>query len=115
MSTLLFILPIRGSFGVAPMNTGFVYFHDSKIFANHAAVNVVWNFLYAVQKMNRLKYSDNYFDKSKTEQYFQQLFPAPDSTTNLLRVEMPNVVIILLESYSWGLIEGLGGEPGVTP
>src|SRR5688572_24298009 len=52
MSTLLFILPIRGSFGVAPMNTGFVYFHDSKIFANHAAVNVVWNFLYAVQKMN---------------------------------------------------------------
>ena len=43
-STLLFIIPIRGSFGVAPMNTGFVYFHEKKIFANHAAVNVVWNF-----------------------------------------------------------------------
>ena len=59
---------------------GFVYFHDSNVFANHAAVNVVWNFLYAVQKMNRLKYSDSYFDKAKTEQYFQQLFPTPDST-----------------------------------
>ena len=115
LATALFIIPIRGSFGVAPMNSGFVYFHDRNVFANHAAVNVVWNFLYAVQKMNRLKYSDNYFDKSKTEQYFQQLFPVPDSTTHLLRVEKPNVVIILLESYSWGLIEGLGGEPGVTP
>ena len=115
LATAVFIIPIRGSFGVAPMNTGFVYFHDSNVFANHAAVNVVWNFLYAVQKMNRLKYSDNYFDKAKTEQYFQQLFPTPDSTTHLLRVQKPNVVIIMLESYSSGLIEGLGGEPGVTP
>ena len=90
------------------MNSGFVYFHDRNVFANHAAVNVVWNFAYAVQKMNRLKYSDNYFDKNKTEQYFQQLFPAPDSTAHLLRVEKPNVVIIMLESYSSGLIEGLG-------
>ncbi|HMG92696.1 MAG TPA: sulfatase-like hydrolase/transferase [Chryseolinea sp.] len=113
--TACFILPIRGSFGVAPMNSGFVYFHNKNVFANHAAVNVVWNFAYAVQKMNRLKYSDNYFDKNKTEQYFQQLFPTPDSTAHLLRVEKPNVIIIMLESYSSGLIERLGGEPGVTP
>jgi phosphoglycerol transferase MdoB-like AlkP superfamily enzyme len=113
--TALFIIPIRGSFGVAPMNSGFVYFHDSNVFANHAAVNVVWNFAYAVQKMNRLKYSESYFDKNKTEQYFSQLFPTPDTTANLLQVEKPNVVIIVLESYSSGLIEGLGGEPGVTP
>ena len=114
-ATALLIIPIRGSFGVAPMNTGFVYFHDRNVFANHAAVNVVWNFAYAVQKMNRLKYSDNYFDKAKTDQYFQQLFPAPDSTAHLLRLQKPNVVIIMLESYSSGLIEPLGGEPGVTP
>jgi phosphoglycerol transferase MdoB-like AlkP superfamily enzyme len=76
---------------------------------------VVWNFAYAVQKMNRLKYSESYFDKNKTEQYFSQLFPTPDTTANLLQVEKPNVVIIVLESYSSGLIEGLGGEPGVTP
>jgi len=113
--TALLIIPIRGSFGVAPMNTGFVYFHDRNVFANHAAVNVVWNFAYAVQKMNRLKYSDNYFDKAKTDQYFKELFPVPDSTTHLLRIQKPNVVVIMLESYSSGLIEPLGGEPGVTP
>src|SRR5687768_6483286 len=115
MSTLLFILPIRGSFGVAPMNTGFVYFHESKLFANHAAVNVVWNFLYAVQKMNRLRYDDNYFDRQMTEQYFGRMVPKSDSTRNVLRIKKPNVMIIVLESFTSTIIEALGGVPRVTP
>lgn len=114
-ATVLFIIPIRGSFGVAPMNTGFVYFHDSKIFANHSAVNVVWNFLYAVQKMGRLRYADNYFDKELTDKYYRKLFPGSDSTTNVLKVENPNVIIILLESFTSSIIEPLGGIPGITP
>jgi phosphoglycerol transferase MdoB-like AlkP superfamily enzyme len=114
-STTLFIIPIRGSFGVAPMNSGFVYFHESKIFANHSAVNVVWNFLYAVQKMNRLKYADNYFDKTLTEQYYQKLFPKSDSTKNVLKSEKPNVIIIVLESFTSSVIEPLEGLPGITP
>lgn len=113
--TAFFIIPIRGSFGVAPMNTGFVYFHNKNVFVNHAAVNVVWNFLYAVQKMNKLKYSDSYFDKAKTEQYYTRLFPAPDSTTRLINTTKPNVIIIMLESYSSGLIGALGGLDNVTP
>jgi phosphoglycerol transferase MdoB-like AlkP superfamily enzyme len=114
-ATALFIIPIRGSFGVAPMNSGFVYFHENKIFANHSAVNVVWNFLYAVQKMNRLKYADDYFDREKTQHYFERLLPTSDSTTHLLRPGSPNVIIIMLESYTSSLIEPLGGLPGVTP
>jgi phosphoglycerol transferase MdoB-like AlkP superfamily enzyme len=114
-ATTLFILPIRGSFGVAPMNTGFVYFHNSKIFANHAAVNVAWNFLYAVQKMNRLRYADNYFDKEQTAYYFKKLLPESDSSANVLSVEKPNIIIIVLESYTSSLIEPLGGLSGITP
>ena len=87
----------------------------TKIFANHAAVNVVWNFLYAVRKMNKLKYSDNYFDKDQTEQYYKKLFPGSDSTTHVLKVAKPNVIIIILESFTSSLIEPLGGEPGITP
>ncbi len=113
--TALLIIPIRGSFGVAPMNSGFVYFHKSNTYANHSAINVVWNFAYAVQKMNKLKYSDNFFDKEKTIQYFGELFPYPDSTARLIGSKKPNVIIIVLESYSSGLIEVLGGLPKVTP
>src|SRR3989337_2361479 len=114
-ATVLLIIPIRGSFGVAPMNSGFVYFHADKIFANHSAVNVVWNFLYAVQKMNRLKYADNYFDREKTEYYFKKLLPDSDSTTRLISAGTPNVIIIMLESYTSSLIEPLGGLSGITP
>lgn len=114
-ATALLIIPIRGSFGVAPMNTGFVYFHDTNIFANHAAVNVVWNFLYAVQKMNRLKYSDRYFDKAKTNEYYAEMFPGPDSTTHLLKTANPNIVMIVLESYTSGMISAVGGLPDITP
>ncbi|MEO5977603.1 MAG: sulfatase-like hydrolase/transferase [Chryseolinea sp.] len=115
VATALMIVPIRGSFDVAPMNTGFVYFHDTSVFANHAAVNVVWNFLYAVQKMNRLKYSDHYFGKEKTNEYYSELFLKPDSTSHLLKTTKPNIVIVVLESYTSGMISAVGGLPEITP
>ena len=113
--TSLLIIPIRGSFGVAPMNTGFVYFHPKNVYANHAAVNVVWNFFYAVQKMNRLEYADNYFDKDKTVRDFEMMFPAPDTTYCLLNNRRPNIIIIILESFTSTFIGALGGPPNVTP
>jgi len=36
------IIPIRGGLGLAPLNTGSAYFSNNT-FANHAAINVVWN------------------------------------------------------------------------
>ena len=113
--TVLLILPIRGSLGVAPMNTGFVYFHQHNLFANHAAVNVLWNFGYAVQKMNRLRYPENFFDQGKTQEHVSFLFPPFDSTHYVLKVKRPNVIIIALESYTFRFIESLGGLPGITP
>jgi len=113
--TAVLIIPIRGSFGVAPMNTGFVYFHNEKVFANHAAVNVVWNFGYALKKFNNLRYNDNFFDRAKTDQYHQQMFPNPVGGKQLIQGEKPNVIIILLESYTYRFIERMGGIPGVAP
>ncbi len=113
--TVLLILPIRGSLGVAPMNTGFVYFHKDNLYANHAAVNVVWNFGYAVQKMNSLRYPDNFFDQATTEAYYTQMFPAFDSTAHLLNTKRPNIILIALESYTFRFIESLGGLPHITP
>jgi hypothetical protein len=47
LSALMFI-PIRGGFTVSTMNVGKVYFHKTNNFANHAGINVLWNFLYSV-------------------------------------------------------------------
>jgi phosphoglycerol transferase MdoB-like AlkP superfamily enzyme len=113
--TAALIIPIRGSFGVAPMNTGFVYFHKTNMFANHAAVNVVWNFGYAVQKMRKLRYPENYLDKAQCEDQFRKLMPPPGATTRLIRARQPNILIVILESFTYRFVEPLGGLPGITP
>jgi phosphoglycerol transferase MdoB-like AlkP superfamily enzyme len=111
----LMFLPIRGSFTVAPMNSGFVYFHKSKVFANHAAINVVWNFLYSIQKSDNEDYTEKFFDKEKSKTLFAELYPESDSTTLLLNTSRPNLIFIVIESFTADVVEPLGGIPGIAP
>jgi phosphoglycerol transferase MdoB-like AlkP superfamily enzyme len=113
--TVAMFVPIRGSFSVAPMNSGFVYFHKTNAFANHAAINVIWNFLYSLQKSDRDAYPENFYDKEKADTQFHALYPQTDTTINLLNTKRPNVIIIILESFTADVIEPLGGIPGVAP
>ncbi len=108
--------PIRGTTGVAPINTGTVYFHDTNLYANHAAVNVAWNTGYALRKLNQLQYPGNYFDANKTQSYFDLLYPENSTDSpKVINGDKPNVIIIILESYTFKFIEALGGVEGVTP
>jgi phosphoglycerol transferase MdoB-like AlkP superfamily enzyme len=113
--TALTFIPIRGSFSVAPMNTGFVYFHKSKSYANHSAINVLWNFLNSAQKGKMVIYPEDFFDRKLAKQYFESLYPKNDSTTRLLSVTKPNILLIILESFTADIIAPLGGLKGITP
>lgn len=113
--TGLMFLPIRGSLTVAPMNTGFVYFHKSKMYANHAAVNVIWNFLYSVRKSAHIVYPENFLDQEIADTYFKNVHPASDTTIHLFNTKRPNVILIILESFTADVVEPLGGLPGICP
>ncbi|UII30022.1 LTA synthase family protein [Fulvivirga ulvae] len=113
--TALMIAPIRGTVGVAPINTGIVYFHNSNIYANHSAINVVWNTGYALKKSDRLKYPDNFLEATKTTSYFNELYSVQGDPARLLNTAHPNVIIIVMESFTYSFIEPLGGIPGVAP
>lgn len=115
--TGLMVIPIRGSLSVAPMNTGFVYFHKSNAFANHAAINVIWNFLYNLESSHtRTTYPEDLVPRPTAEKHFRLLYPADDSTAvRLWRVEKPNIIFFILESFTANVVEALGGSPGVTP
>ena len=113
-SALMFI-PIRGSFTVAPMNTGFVYFHNTKTFANHSAINVIWNFLYSLRKSAHIEYPENFFDPALAEQYFNSLYPESDSASHLFNTTRPNIILMILESFTADVIEPLGGVKDITP
>lgn len=112
--TGLMFIPIRGSFTVAPMNTGFVFFHKSKTYANHTAINVVWNFLYSLQTTD-VKYPENFYDKAGAGERFASLYPASDSTIQLLNTQHPNIILIIIESFTADVIEPLGGMKGIAP
>ncbi len=108
-------IPIRGSFSVAPMNTGFVYFHKTKVFANHAAINVVWNFLYSFGRTAGVRYPENFYEPSAAEKEFKNFYPQSDSTFHLFTTKKPNIILFILESFTADVIEPLGGIPELTP
>jgi phosphoglycerol transferase MdoB-like AlkP superfamily enzyme len=114
LTASMFLL-IRGSLSVAPMNTGFVYFHETKMYANHAAINVVWNFFKSLSRTSHIEYPENFFDKIKTEQLFSELHPQSDSTYRVHNSEKPNVVLLIIESYTASVIEPLGGLKDISP
>lgn len=109
------IIPMRGGFGIAPMNTGKVYFSQN-VFSNHSALNAIWNMMYSVSKSGTMykKYPD-YIDPERGQQRFASMMADSARFRRVLRTDRPNVVLILLESFCSDLIEPLGGKPGVTP
>ncbi len=107
------ILPIRGSLGVAPINTGVAYFSSSQ-FANNAAINPLWNMAYSMKRLDATQAVYRFMDDDKAENIFNNLMIESGEYENLLNVDQPNVVVILLESFAGQVIETMGGE-AVTP
>lgn len=114
LATALLFIPIRSSFSVAPLNTGVVYFHKTNSFANHAGINVVWNFFESLAHDDNHQYPDAFTDPAAASSLVQEAH-RHDSTTRVLSTAKPNVILIILESFTAQVIEPLGGLAGVTP
>lgn len=109
------IIPIRGNLGIAPMNPGKVYFSQN-MYCNHAALNSVWNMMYSLSTSGSMyKKYPNYIDKSKVDGIVNNLMTDKGESPRVLRSNRPNIVILLLESFSAKMIEPLGGLPNITP
>ncbi|WP_276346342.1 LTA synthase family protein [Daejeonella sp. JGW-45] len=109
-------LVIRGGWQLSPINQSMAYF-SSETILNHAAVNTEWNLL---QDVLSNKYgNDNpykYYSPGEAKKIVDSLFEKPtDESTNILTTTKPNVVLIVIESFTAELIESLGGEKGVAP
>jgi len=109
------IIPIRGGFGVAPMNPGKVYF-SRNIFGNHAALNGVWNMIYGLTMLESMgKEYPRYITAQEAESHIASFDIQNDAAPKILKTDRPNIVLILLESFTSKFIEPLGGMQGVTP
>lgn len=114
LSTLF--LAIRGGWQLSPINQSMSYFSSEPVL-NHAAVNTEWNL---IQDILNNKFGNenpyNYYNEEDAKKIVAELFKKPaEPTTQVIDSDRPNIVFIILESFTARLVEDLRGEKGVSP
>ena len=124
----LLVLPLRGGTQQIPVNQSDVYF--SRIaFANHAALNAPWNLMSALLLRRGERPPQPFMPDSTARRLVGRLYPraagigvpadsaadSADSAASVLATPRPNVLFIILESFTAKLVGSVGGEAGVTP
>jgi len=112
----ILLLLIRGGWQEIPINLSDAYF-SRNIIANDVAVNSNWNLIQNLLK-NKSNFNGNPYEKyskEEVEKYIIELQQKNDSVTYVLNTKTPNIVFVLLESWSADNVESLGGLKGITP
>jgi phosphoglycerol transferase MdoB-like AlkP superfamily enzyme len=108
-------LAIRGGWQLAPMNESMAYYSTRPIL-NYAAVNTEWGLFTDIinskyNTSNPFKYFPANEAQSIVSSYYQ---PVADSTIHILTESKPNVVLIIMESFTGNVVSALGGEKGIS-
>lgn len=113
---VLCIVALRGGPQDDPINKSWSWFSKRPVL-NLAALNSMWNALeIAVKPAEFTSNPYGYMTGEEARREFERLHPltgVPD--TKILKSERPNVLMILLESWTADVIEPLGGDSGVAP
>ena len=115
LATGLLFIPIRGGFSVSTMNLGRVFFRaDQRL--NHAAINPAFSLLDSFSRQADFDKQYRFMPAEEADILFSELTdkPVTDSIPRLFNTERPNIIMIILESFSSHLMETLGGEPGIA-
>ncbi len=113
----LMFIPIRGGVTTSTANVGMVYFSNNQ-FLNHSAINPAFSLLTSLSKQQDFSSQFNFFSESERETLFNSMVTpktGTDEEVKLLKMDRPNILFILLESFSANVVEVLGDEPDVTP
>ncbi len=115
--TILLIPVLRGGVQQIPVNQSDVYFSTFP-FANHAAINPAWNLADTALRLSSDAAPQPHFMADSTAQRLvAELYQPQDSSQALalLTEPRPNVLFIILESFTAKLVGCVGGEAGITP
>ena len=114
LAVLLFFA--RGGIQEIPINTSDAYF-SRNIIVNDVTVNPSWNLVQSIIK-SRSNFSGNpyaLYSQNQVDNFINTISNHSDETLYVLNSDTPNIVFILLESWSADNIESLGGLNGVAP
>jgi phosphoglycerol transferase MdoB-like AlkP superfamily enzyme len=113
------IIPIRGGLDTSPLNLSSVAF-SPKLYVNQAASNYLWIFAKSVEKRKRLSNPCVYMPQNESVSLFNQFMHSNAAVARPRLVKLnpekqPNVILIILESFSNKVIAPLGGLHGIAP
>ncbi len=109
------VVMIRGGISTSPLTISSAYYSNNQAL-NHAAVNTEWNlFRDYLDSRNTVDNPYQFMSKQEAKQVCDSLLTVPDSTQQILTVKQPNIVFVILESFTADIISKLGGEKEVTP
>lgn len=114
--TAALILPIRGGLGTGTNHTGTVYFSQN-IRLNHAAVNPIFSFVESVLHKVDIGSQFRFMSNDEATRLFDEMVYTKLRTDNdsLKFTTKPNVIIVMLESFSKYIMSEGGHITGVTP
>lgn len=120
---ILFIL-IRGGVTTSTANVGMVYFSQNQ-FLNHSAINPCFSLIASLSKQQDFAAQFNFFPEEERKEVMETLSSSPrtgygneeDSMKpqTLLNTSRPNILIILMESFSANAVGAVGGDSVITP
>ena len=111
----LLFLGIRGGVGQSTANVGRVYFSDN-MFLNHSAVNPAFSLLESLTKQRDFAVHYRFLPEQERAAVFDSLkAPAADSIPKVLTTERPDIVLILLESFTMNILGERVDGAEVTP
>nr|NQU90482.1 sulfatase-like hydrolase/transferase [Bacteroidota bacterium] len=117
ITSALGMLTMRGGLQEIPINQSESYYSDINIL-NLTATNNAFNVYICIHE-NLLNINGNPFNYYPIEEARKTVADIytieKDTTIQILTTRRPNIVMLMLESWSADLIESLGGEAGITP
>jgi len=114
----IMFIPIRGGVTTSTANVGMVYFSSNQ-FLNHSAINPCFSLMTSISKQQDFASQFKFFPEEECKVIIDEILPIDKNSiigdSCLLKTTRPNILLILLESFSANVIEAVGGEPEVTP
>jgi len=113
----LIFLGIRGGFKEIPINQSKPYYSKHNIL-NLASVNSGYNLLLSTIENFRFRKKNpfEFYEPEEAVKIVEKLHIVhKDTTISILKTKRPNIVLLLIESWSADVIESCGGEKGITP
>lgn len=111
------IIPLRGGFQQIPINQSSVYFSTNQ-FANHAAINPLWNFFDSIVQAKDITENPYlYLKNDEAKQIIDSLYTDNQSFEKIINKNIlkPNVIVIVWETLTSKVVGCLGGLPDATP